>query len=250
MTNQVTTVEQPIVHPSDLTDLYGVLGVSKGATADEIKAAYRQQAMKYHPDRTKGDEALSEIFRAVQKAYDVLKDDVKRKYYDETGKVKLDEAMIKAEALSVLNQNIIQAIDAIAQSNDPNMEVWKINPLTAVKTKMTEDLRNARTNLGAMKKTMKRYQSMIKRFRNKKNAKFDESPIGNLINQRLENLDESIEKVGNLILIHECALKSVDDYDYDTFTPPEVATPTPSETAAQMQQALMNQWFSNFGPKG
>jgi curved DNA-binding protein CbpA len=240
----VATAEQPNSHPTDLDDLYAVLGISSTATEDEIKKAYRQQAMKYHPDRTMGDDTMAEIFRAVQRAYDILMNPEKRKYYDETGKVKLDEAALKAEAVSVLNHNIIQAIDALAQSQDMNLEVWSKNPLHAVKQKMAQDLFNAKANLKAMQKALKRYAAIQKRFRNKKNQKFEESPIAVLIKQRIDNLDEGVDKVSNLIQIHDIALKMVDDYDYDTFNP----NPTSSaETAAQMQQLLANQFF-NFPP--
>lgn len=63
-------------------DYYEVLGVSKDASADELKKAYRKAAVKYHPDKDGGDEAK---FKESSEAYDVLKDSQKRQRYDQFG---------------------------------------------------------------------------------------------------------------------------------------------------------------------
>ncbi len=66
-------------------DYYEVLGVNKNASKDEIKSAFRKLAMKYHPDKTKGDKELEEKFKEIAEAYEVLSDDEKRKMYDTYG---------------------------------------------------------------------------------------------------------------------------------------------------------------------
>ncbi|MBR6938589.1 MAG: molecular chaperone DnaJ [Prevotella sp.] len=66
-------------------DYYEVLGVSKSATEDEIKKAYRKIAIKYHPDRNPGDKEAEEKFKEAAEAYSVLSDQQKRQQYDQFG---------------------------------------------------------------------------------------------------------------------------------------------------------------------
>ena len=66
-------------------DYYEVLGVSKSASADEIKKAYRRLAMKHHPDRNKDDDGSEARFKEAKEAYEVLKDVDKRSTYDRFG---------------------------------------------------------------------------------------------------------------------------------------------------------------------
>ncbi len=71
-------------------DYYEVLGVEKGASAEEIKKAYRKSAMKYHPDRNPGDKTAEEKFKELGEAYEVLSDDDKRARYDQFGLAGVD----------------------------------------------------------------------------------------------------------------------------------------------------------------
>lgn len=72
-------------------DFYGELGVSRSASADEIKKAYRKLAAKLHPDKNPGDKKIESRFKSVNRAYQVLSDPKKRSLYDEFGEEALRE---------------------------------------------------------------------------------------------------------------------------------------------------------------
>ncbi len=66
-------------------DYYDILEVSKNASKEEIKKAYRKQAIKYHPDKNPGDKSAEEKFKEAAEAYEVLSNDEKRRRYDQFG---------------------------------------------------------------------------------------------------------------------------------------------------------------------
>lgn len=78
-------------------DYYKVLGIQKGASEEEIKKAYRKQALRYHPDKNKSPGA-EEKFKEIAEAYDVLSDSKKKDIYDRFG----EEGMFLKPKSSVL----------------------------------------------------------------------------------------------------------------------------------------------------
>lgn len=74
-------------------DYYEILGVAKTANAEELKKAFRKQAMQFHPDRNPGDKDAEHKFKEVNEAYDVLRDDQKRAAYDQYGHAAFEGGM-------------------------------------------------------------------------------------------------------------------------------------------------------------
>jgi molecular chaperone DnaJ len=68
-----------------MSDYYNLLGISKNATAEEIKKAYRKNALKYHPDKNPNDPSAEKQFKKISEAYEVLSDENKRRTYDQYG---------------------------------------------------------------------------------------------------------------------------------------------------------------------
>jgi DnaJ-class molecular chaperone len=82
----------------DSSDFYGILGVEKCASEDEIRAAYRKLAMKWHPDKNSSQEAHDK-FVAINEAYSTLKDAEKRVLYDKYGKAGMPTKLTAEEAV-------------------------------------------------------------------------------------------------------------------------------------------------------
>lgn len=74
-------------------DFYETLEVARGASAEDLKKAYRKLAMKFHPDRNPGDKQAEARFKEINEAYDVLKDDQKRAAYDRMGHAAFEQGM-------------------------------------------------------------------------------------------------------------------------------------------------------------
>ena len=88
-------------------DYYEVLGVSKSASADEIKKSYRKIAMQFHPDKNPGDKAAEEKFKEAAEAYDVLSNSDKKAQYDRFGHAGMGMDI----AYSIYHDNSEEAID-------------------------------------------------------------------------------------------------------------------------------------------
>src|SRR6185437_13115182 len=92
-------------------DYYETLGVARGASAEDLKKAYRKLAMQCHPDRNPGDKAAEheQKFKNITEAYEVLKDDQKRAAYDRYGHAAFEGGRYNANASTALSFDDIMA---------------------------------------------------------------------------------------------------------------------------------------------
>ena len=80
-------------------DYYKILGVSKSASASEIKKAYRKKALQYHPDKNPGDANAEQQFKNAAEAYEILSDQQKRQQYDQFGHAALKVVKVLVAAV-------------------------------------------------------------------------------------------------------------------------------------------------------
>ena len=83
-------------------DYYDVLGVNKSSNADQIKSAYRKLAVKYHPDKNKGDKAAEEKFKEASEAYHVLSNSERKQNYDNFGHAAFENVVVEEVVLETL----------------------------------------------------------------------------------------------------------------------------------------------------
>ena len=88
-------------------DYYDVLGVSKSASPDELKSAYRKLAVKYHPDKNPGDKSAEDKFKEASEAYGVLSDKSKKENYDNFGHAAFENGGGAGAALVILISRVV-----------------------------------------------------------------------------------------------------------------------------------------------
>lgn len=185
-----------------MSTLYDTLGIHPDATDEEIKAAYRKQAMILHPDREGGD---NEKFVEAAHAYDVLSDPVLRKRYDETGRDDNDMRVpeeIAERGLRRFFDNFF-ASERDIETVDPVKRI--IGNLKTTKAQGQRQINNAEN-------AVKKYEKAMKRAKRKNPGK---NIILDVLNARIARTKAEIAEAKFNIQVVNCMLNMLDDYEYD-----------------------------------
>jgi curved DNA-binding protein CbpA len=143
---------------------YDELGVDKGASKDDIRKAYRKKAHESHPDKCGQDPAATAKFQLVAQAYSVLKDDARRKQYDETVEVKQEVD----ETFSNLAGLVLQLIEACADPDTFNLDAAVLEVLN--KTILAQTQAALLADKAAAK--LERAAKLMKKKRSNRKANF------------------------------------------------------------------------------
>lgn len=175
---------------------YEVLGVSKHATSDEIKKAYRKAARKAHPDRGGSDRAMV----AVNQAYDCLSDPGKREYYDLHGEDEPKRQTVEAQALHAIYQILMKLAEPARE---------EFNFVAAVIT----NLSNNRYTISASESSLK---ALLKKTERQKTCIERKSEGPNLLtqvfDQKISQIKAQIEGIPGALAVVDKALEIMKEY--------------------------------------
>lgn len=168
--------------------LYELLGIEPTATPDEIKAAYRRKAMEHHPDRNLGDEAAVEAFKAVQNAYEILSDPVKRAEYDATGSVE-NGPDINVVAQDILAQMVLNICNSLTEGGNPNsaIHLGRTDPFAILAGQLREQARGIERAAQMNTIQTARLQQILNRITSRTQPVTD-TPVYQAISQQITTL--------------------------------------------------------------
>ena len=177
---------------------YDILGVSRDATNEEIKAAFRSLAQKYHPDKG-GDE---ETFINIKLAYDVLSDPFKRQQYDQTGLFN-GKRTRRDEAIHELNCLLNWLINHFDFENDNLV------------TRLNFELDKAVVDLNNRKKNIQRSIEILTKAANKTRNKFGrKNLLEGSIRQRLEMAKSEIKPIDDKLEVIKIVRTLIEEHEY------------------------------------
>jgi curved DNA-binding protein CbpA len=181
-------------------DPYAMLGVARQADGEAVKSAYRKLAKSAHPD-SGGD---AEVFGRLQACYDLLKDPVRRKVYDDTGYDPLLADVRDLEGVVVL-ETLIN--DFILDEREPG----SFDPVAAMRRKLSDDIVKSRFHILELERHRARVRKHIDRLGRRPEADI----LGSMLRARTQSIADAIRKAEAQIETIEHAYTMLEGYSYE-----------------------------------
>jgi curved DNA-binding protein CbpA len=181
-------------------DPYAMLGVARQADGEALKTAYRKLAKSAHPD-SGGD---AELFGRLQACYDLLKDPVRRKVYDDTGYDPLLADVRDLEGVVVL-ETLINAF--ILDEREPG----SFDPVAAMRRKLSDDIVKSRFHILELERHRARVRKHIDRLGRRPEADI----LGSMLRARTQSIADAIRKAEAQIATIEHAYTMLEGYSYE-----------------------------------
>ena len=195
---------------------YDTLGVAKDASTEDIKAAYRRLAQRYHPDKNQGEAAAgaAAMFLDVQKAYEVLSDPERRAQYDATGSDQRQQSLAeeaKAMLLTMFDRALAADGDAVAN--------------------VAAQLREAKSTMHAERADLQRAVKKFEKRSGRIKVKAGENLAQMLLDQAIKTRRERIAFLDRGLLVQAEAVRTLENYEPERMDPPPPAPGTFTHTA-------------------
>lgn len=183
-----------------LIDPYVLLGVARDADEAAIKAAYRKLAKNAHPD-SGGD---TEQFSSLKKAYDLLKDPVRRKVFDDTG---YDPQLADPKDLKGLLMLETLVNEFILDEREPG----SFDPVAAMRRKLTDDILKSRFHI----LELERHRTRVRKHMDRLGKKPETDVLGSMLRSRSQSIAEAIRNAEAQIEAIEQAYTMLEGYSYE-----------------------------------
>lgn len=219
----------------DAVDLYEELGVSKDASTEEIRSAYRKQAAQLHPDQPTGDE---ERFKRVSHAHLILADPQKRERYDKDG----DERPMSEE-----EREAIKAVEKLAGHFKQLFGMAEFRPeqhnaIKAVRKMLKIERKEAEAALAEADATLLKIERTMKRMRHKAKRK---GKVSGVLDAMVRSVREGRTKIENELKVIARTHALLEGYEYET--DPETKLSPEEQRVAEQMSALRKNIELRFG---
>ena len=180
------------------TNLYDILGVSKDATFEEIKAKYKSLAQQHHPDKG-GD---PEVFKRIKNAYEILSDPTNRKRYDTTGQFET-KSSIRDSALEQLSRIFFNLI--------PNINPETDDPILIMKNESRQEKENINNHINGCNNRMDKLKKIINKIKRKNDG---ENLLKMFAENQLKAHENELQNYIHQIQIVDAVVKILEEYQY------------------------------------